>query len=522
MLRKTRKGVQYLFLFIIVVIPFLSYLNTLRQAYGIKGFHIASLSGGWFVGKLYSLYELTLGRLDDPVGLVDSFKGTFWSITVFGINISDPLAGLGHLLSTRTVYLPILISISIPIIFTLIFGRAFCGWICPVNTIAEWIDRLRDRVKGLIPWARDCDVGHGVKYWLLVFTLILIAVTGVPLFAYYLPYLVLGREIYNLLLFQAVGVGMALLVLLILFEAFVSRRGWCRYLCPSGALLSLIGSFAVIRLGKSNLPCLDACDDCNRVCPMALEVREGRPGGECTNCGECVVVCPRKSLGFGLSLGRGLAYGCMILVFLGVFFAVPVRAHHIGGLPHYGYTENYPQVPLTEQTEEVGNLVVSLTTVFFQGIKQELSNVPYDTQFYVYIYDKTLEVGSETEGFQNPFDPDAVKEAPGHDKEDPSYRGNLLLTLLDVENKEVGYYRLDAPMEEAVYRFRHYFSSPGDYTVMVEFLPDSRKTTVKFPVSIEVAGGGYRLILVGFAAALVGLCVFLYYRKNRANTLRVG
>jgi hypothetical protein len=214
-------------------------------------------------------------------------------------------------------------------------------------------------------------------------------------------------------------------------------------------------------------------------------------------------------------LGRGLACFLTILAFLGVFFALPVRAHHIAGLPHYGYTENYPQVPLTEQTEEVGDFSVSLTTVFFQGINQELSNVPYDTQFYVYIFDRTIEGEPHSEGFQNPFDADVKKEASEHELTGPSYRGSLVLTLSDEGDNQVASYRLEAPIEEAVYRFRHYFSRPGDYTVTLEFLQESGGKKVKFPVSIEVAGKGKWVIMAGFAASVIALGLFLYYWRKK-------
>jgi len=523
MLRKARRSVQYLSLLFVVTIPFLSYLNTLRQVYGIRGFHIANLSGGWIEGTLYAMYELTFGRLDDPVALVDSIKGTFWSTTVSGFNISDPLAGIGYILATGKIYAPLLFSLLTPVVLTLIFGRAFCGWVCPINTIAEVVDKVRSGLQHRPSHrALDLDVGHETKYWILLAGVILTVVTGAPLFAYFLPYLILGREFYNIFLFQTLGAGACFLLVLALFEVFVSRRGWCRYLCPSGALLSMMGAFSLVRVVKQKgSSCMELCQDCEQVCPMALSVKEGKPGMECSLCGECVIACPQGDLGFVLYPRNRLRYGLLLLAVTVLFFAPPAAAHHVAGLPHYGYAENYPQVPLTEQNAQAGEYNVSFTTVFFQGIKRELSNIPFDTQFYIYIYNRTRDKGFSTAGFQNPFDPDIAKKTPKQKRNNPSYEGKLLLTIMDTGGNKVADYSLDTPAEESIYRFRHYFARPGDYKAMVKFFPQGDGRTASFPVSVETADRVPWLIISGLAV-IIGFSMFLYYRKKRTPPVLSG
>ncbi len=522
MLKKVRRIVEYTSLSILILIPFLSYLNTLREAYGINGFHMAELSGGWLVGRLYAMYEYTLGRLEDPVSLIDSIKGTFWSVSIFGLRISDPLAGIGYILSARFFYIPLLVSLIIPLVFTLVFGRAYCGWICPVNTIAEWNDRLRDRLQSHLGWIMDIEIGHGTKYWVFLFTIILIAITGIPLFAYYLPYLILGREVYNLVYFHTVSLGIILIILLILFELFISRRGWCRYLCPSGALLSIIGSGSLIKVKRYIHSCPETCFECDRVCPMGLKVREGVLGGGCTNCGDCVIACPQNGLGYSLNPWRGLAYATIVVVIL-LVFSIPVQAHHIAGLPHYGYTENYPQVPTNEQKKEGGRFVLSLTTIFFQGIEQKLSNIPYDTQFYLHIYDKNRIYSTHTVGFQNPFDPDTRKKRDTQQGKVASYEGEVILSIFDKQDRGIGSYALNKPSEESIYRFRHYFKRPGDYTVRVTFFPDGRKEMVTFPVKIAVAGNGRTEAMVEIGVGgLLAILLFLYIRGRKRRITLAG
>ena len=516
MFNKSRKTVQYACLSLVIIIPFISYLNNLRQAYGIKGFHIADIAGGWFVGKLYAGYELTLGRLDDPVGLIDSIKGGFWSMSIFGVKISDPLAVIGHFLASREFYLPIAIAVIVPLMFTMIFGRAFCGWICPVNTIAEWVDGLRERLKKRFPQIADIDMGLGTKYWVLFFSGVITALTGASLFAYYLPYIVFGREVYNLF-FQALGAGTLFLFLLVFMELFISRRGWCRYLCPSGALLSIIGSRSMLSIKKvTDVSCPDHCRECSTVCPMALNVIDGAPGMECSQCGECISSCRNGYLKFAFHPKRFAYYGIAVLFFIVILFAAPANAHHISGLPHYGYAENYPQVPLTEQRIETHEFIVSFTTVFFQGIKRELSEIPYDTQFYVHISNKEM-IGKSTDiSFKNPFDPEMKNASNSKTVKDLSYNGKQVLIISDKKNREVGRYSVSSASEEAIYRFRHYFKRPGTYSIKVLFYPQGEQETVTFPVKIE-SGRIFPMSAVIALAVITFLGLALWLVKIRKS-----
>ena len=518
MFHKSRKTVQYACLSLVIFIPFISYLNNLRQAYGIKGFHIADIAGGWFIGKLYAGYELTLGRLEEPVKLVDSIKGGFWSMSVFDVKVSDPLAGIGHLLATKEFYLPLAIAVLVPLVFTIIFGRAFCGWICPVNTVAGWVDGLRERLKKRFPRIKDSDMGLGTKYWILFFSAVVIAITGVPLFAYYLPYIVFGREVYNLF-FQALSAGTLFLFGLVFMELFISRRGWCRYLCPSGALLSIIGSRSMLSMQKkTDASCPDHCRECNAVCPMGLNVIDGKPGGECSQCGECMTSCPNGNFKFVFHPKRFAYYGIAVLFLIAILFAAPANAHHISGLPHYGYAENYPQVPLTEQRIETGDFMVSLTTVFFQGIKPELSDIPYDTQFYIHISNREM-IGKSTDTrFKNPFDPDAKKTGSDDTAREASYKGKQVLIISDKKNGEVGRYSVNASSEEAIYRFRHYFKRPGKYTIRVLFFPDKKIETATFQVKVEAQRDIALNAVTTFTAITVFGLIFWLLRR-RASTL---
>jgi ferredoxin-type protein NapH len=93
----------------------------------------------------------------------------------------------------------------------------------------------------------------------------------------------------------------------VLFEVTVSRRAWCRYVCPIGLTYGLVGTFSPVRV----IYTLDKCfheGDCRKVClvPHVLSMvvksratEERMPvGPDCTRCGLCVDVCPSGALRF--------------------------------------------------------------------------------------------------------------------------------------------------------------------------------------------------------------------------------
>jgi ferredoxin-type protein NapH len=105
------------------------------------------------------------------------------------------------------------------------------------------------------------------------------------------------------------GPGVALLwvLALLLFEVFVSRRAWCRYICPIGITYGVVGAISPLRVSYNAQACHHE-GDCRAVClvPHVLDMTiRGKAwdenmdiGADCTRCGMCVDICPTDSLNF--------------------------------------------------------------------------------------------------------------------------------------------------------------------------------------------------------------------------------
>jgi len=95
------------------------------------------------------------------------------------------------------------------------------------------------------------------------------------------------------------GVGATIFITTLLFDLLISRRGICRYVCPGGAMYSLLGRYRVLRISRDVSQCND-CGKCNTACQMGLDPMQDDFGQECNNCSACIAICPTDSLKFNL------------------------------------------------------------------------------------------------------------------------------------------------------------------------------------------------------------------------------
>ncbi|MGA1848124.1 MAG: 4Fe-4S binding protein [Thermoplasmatota archaeon] len=78
--------------------------------------------------------------------------------------------------------------------------------------------------------------------------------------------------------------------------AFVDR-GWCRYLCPIGAMYGPTNKFSMTDIEFHRKECIN-CQLCIRECPMAINPKEDKRDPECIRCGRCMKVCPTRAQRF--------------------------------------------------------------------------------------------------------------------------------------------------------------------------------------------------------------------------------
>lgn len=179
---------------------------------------------------------------------------------------------------------------------SILFRKSFCGWLCPVGTLSEYLWKLgRDTFKRNFFLPRWLDIGlRSLKY--ILFGLFFYAVFSMPAIALkeFLesPY-GLVADVKMLNFFRHMGVGAAITVGILVVASIFVQNFWCRYLCPYGALMGMASLFSPLRIHRKAETCID-CGKCAKACPSRLPVDQlvQIRSAECLGCLECVAVCP--------------------------------------------------------------------------------------------------------------------------------------------------------------------------------------------------------------------------------------
>ncbi len=262
----------------------------------------------------------------------------------------DPLVGSAAMLAGRQ-FLAAFWPAAIVVALTLVFGRFFCGWVCPLGTLLDGFHfafrpiarRTNRRLAACFsspensrgPTAR----GRAIRYVLLI-AVLLAAVFAFPLVGLVDPFSLLVRGLTfwvdpmlhrgveasfgwlgdgwaadvlhpfvrkHLLPFQAMtfhlaGVSAAILATIFALE-FVARRFWCRFLCPAGAMFGLLGRWSLLK--RSPAAVCKSCGDCADGCRMgAIDATVGYSAEACNLCMDCVDHCPKGIVGFRFTWKR--------------------------------------------------------------------------------------------------------------------------------------------------------------------------------------------------------------------------
>ena len=224
----------------------------------------------------------------------------------------------------KVKYTSLIIPTIIFLILGLIFGRAWCSWVCPIGFIQDLFTRAR-KYLNISNYSLTDKLKQVAVYtkWFLVLSLVVISIgIGVPHFflrAYQydliLPFCQIcpGKQIYTMLggrfnqvlrvdtistLTAVMGyLAIASFIFYVVTTAFI-RRLWCR-ICPISIFLGYLNKISFFTLRKEGKRCTK-CGICLRACPVQVkEVYEEKEKeridpSTCILCYRCVEMCPEK------------------------------------------------------------------------------------------------------------------------------------------------------------------------------------------------------------------------------------
>jgi len=196
-----------------------------------------------------------------------------------------------------------MILFTVTFFASLVLGRFWCGWFCPMGGFQELCEGIQDQP---VSGGRLNLIKYGV--WALWFVLVIITVLS-------------AGGIRALNVFYSTNSGISLtepisyLVYFIifggifLFAVVVGKRGFCHYLCPIcvhfiiGRKIRNLFIWPALHLSGDTTLCT-GCNKCSNACPMGLDVKEmvqsrQMEDDECILCASCTDICPKGAIMYG-------------------------------------------------------------------------------------------------------------------------------------------------------------------------------------------------------------------------------
>lgn len=232
----------------------------------------------------------------------------------------------------NTIHPASLVLLLVIIATALLLKKGFCGWVCPFGLLSEYLAKIHTWIFGRprrLPRWLDYPL-RSLKYLLLgFFAYAIFWEMGVRELEAFIntPYNKVADVKMYLFFANASAFTIKVLAALVLLSVLV-RYFWCRYLCPYGALLGILGWLSPLKVRRNAESCID-CGKCTRVCPANIKVDKAVSvrSDECNACLRCVDACPVKdTLSFSVTPTRGVLPRRLYPLFLILLFAVGIGA----------------------------------------------------------------------------------------------------------------------------------------------------------------------------------------------------
>ncbi|MAE96975.1 MAG: hypothetical protein CL910_20185 [Deltaproteobacteria bacterium] len=455
-----------------------------KMAHGQR--RLVELMEGPVWGFLYGAYEGMLSMLGEPMEASLSLLGFPWSARILGLETADPL--LVASLAAQGLLPPalLLVGLAIPLGLAVVFGKVFCSHLCPARLLFEIGERVRAGLLRLgVPlpeWQRPERLGG----WVLAGGLLATSLSSAAVWLLIVPYASLGAGLHLLVMGAGAGALLGVVGFWLSVDVLVAPGLFCKNLCPTGFLLEQLGRFARLRVGKhaDAGACPPGCNECQRTCPYSLLPPAGTHLPGCDACGRCITTCPSGRLRRELVLP-------LVGLLVWAWLPASAEAHHNKGMPHYGYYDNYAQVPSEEFLTIQGRWEMGATVFNFQGLDRRIADTPNDVKIYIHLYDTEASQGWE---------------------------GPVRFTI-EGDDEPIASFQRDRVDEEAVYSTRETLPSSGEYRLVAEVDGDR----VVLPFHVELASRGVRwglaLALLLPAACLVALALLGRSRSRRRGRM---
>lgn len=189
-------------------------------------------------------------------------------------------------------------------LYTIVFGRFFCGYACAFGSFGDaihmfyvWVCKKCKKKPYTLKesWRKVLSF---LKYAILLLILLMCYAGVYGEMKGTSPWDVFSMIRAGNFEVGAYMVGVILLLVIVVGMA-VCERFFCRFLCPMGAIFALLPALPVTGLFRNKTDCLTGCSGCKRNCPADIDLPDKgnmEVRGECFQCGKCMDICPKVNI----------------------------------------------------------------------------------------------------------------------------------------------------------------------------------------------------------------------------------
>jgi polyferredoxin len=216
------------------------------------------------------------------------------------------------------------------LLMSFVFPKSFCSWVCVFGALSEKLADFGEFVFGKkieMPQIMD-RILRSLKYLLLGLMAIAFLGMTTPALKRFLD----GdfNKICDIRMYDFFANISSLSVVVfssLILLSFIFRGFWCRYLCPFGAIMNIMGLLSPNKIRRNSESCIH-CNKCSQVCPSFIKVATLKTvvSDECSSCMKCVDICPVentltiKPIASNKSISKKWVAISVILIFLSITF----------------------------------------------------------------------------------------------------------------------------------------------------------------------------------------------------------
>ena len=226
--------------------------------------------------------------LNNKLKIILSISFIFGGIILGGVpNVVLAMQNIFADIVFLNLWVLLLIRFSIFLALTLVFGRIFCGYVCPAGAVQELasMKRFKSKLDYNKEYRKSKDYIRWVFFGIYIIFSMIWGLEG-TLFMNPINGFLIFWTPSNLMIIAAF-----ILLLIVIFASFFIYRPYCRYFCPFGALACLLGKISPLKIRRTTA-CIE-CGICEKICPTS-EGFKYSVKGECYFCNRCIEFCTNE------------------------------------------------------------------------------------------------------------------------------------------------------------------------------------------------------------------------------------